>query len=276
MKRITAALLVMVAALTVTPLAMAATTTEVVTPQDVAQQAENTPPTKNWVAYHRNSGEDTFVIGPEDPPLGVGSLQLSTPTGADKITVFNYDHVGTRLADIDKISYATYRSSGNLQQVAALNIEIDYNGPDVAGGYAVLVFEPVYNTNQGAVVSSQWQKWDAYNGGNAIWWSSRAISGICAFSCYASWSAIVANNPDATIVGGFGVNQGSGNPALTTAVDALKLGYSGNAVTYDFEPYRVAQTRDDCKDDGWKQVKRADGSSFKNQGDCLQYVNTGK
>jgi len=40
--------------------------------------------------------------------------------------------------------------------------------------------------------------------------------------------------------------------------------------------FRVASAKDDCKNDGWKSVFRADGSPFKNQGDCIQYVNTGK
>jgi hypothetical protein len=31
-----------------------------------------------------------------------------------------------------------------------------------------------------------------------------------------------------------------------------------------------------CKNDGWQQLTRADGTTFKNQGDCIQYVNTGK
>ena len=31
-----------------------------------------------------------------------------------------------------------------------------------------------------------------------------------------------------------------------------------------------------CKNDGWQQLTRSDGSTFKNQGDCIQYVNTGK
>jgi len=31
-----------------------------------------------------------------------------------------------------------------------------------------------------------------------------------------------------------------------------------------------------CKKDGWMTLTRADGSRFKNQGDCIQYVNTGK
>ncbi len=31
-----------------------------------------------------------------------------------------------------------------------------------------------------------------------------------------------------------------------------------------------------CKQDGWQGFTRADGTTFKNQGDCIQYVNTGK
>jgi hypothetical protein len=31
-----------------------------------------------------------------------------------------------------------------------------------------------------------------------------------------------------------------------------------------------------CKNGGWQNYTRADGSTFKNQGDCIQYVNTGK
>ena len=35
-------------------------------------------------------------------------------------------------------------------------------------------------------------------------------------------------------------------------------------------------TADQCKKNGWQGFTRANGSSFKNQGDCIQYVNTGK
>jgi hypothetical protein len=264
-------------ALVVLPVQTAlADSTVTVTESDIARQAENTTPTKNWVLYERNDGTGAFRSGPATPPLGVGSLELVTPTGADKVYLFNYDHIGTALSDIDAIGYATYRTAGSLQQVTALNIEVDYNGPDVAGGFTTLVFEPVYNTDQGAVVDGQWQTWDAYNGGNARWWSTKNIPGDCAFDCFVTWDTIVAANPDATILGGFGVNQGSGNPALTAAVDALTIGVSGDTTTYNFEPYKVPTSKDDCKDGGWQIVKRADGSSFKNQGDCIQYVNTGK
>jgi hypothetical protein len=39
---------------------------------------------------------------------------------------------------------------------------------------------------------------------------------------------------------------------------------------------RVASAQQDCKNGGWTTVFRADGSSFKSQGDCIQYVATGK
>lgn len=38
----------------------------------------------------------------------------------------------------------------------------------------------------------------------------------------------------------------------------------------------VTTGKDECKKGGWATMTRADGSSFKNQGDCIQYVNTGR
>ncbi len=38
----------------------------------------------------------------------------------------------------------------------------------------------------------------------------------------------------------------------------------------------VATDKDQCKDNGWTTRTRADGSTFRNQGDCIQYVNTGR
>jgi hypothetical protein len=38
----------------------------------------------------------------------------------------------------------------------------------------------------------------------------------------------------------------------------------------------VATDKEDCKNGGWMTLFRANGTPFKNQGDCIQYVNTGK
>jgi hypothetical protein len=198
---------------------------------------------------------------------------MGTVLATDKTTLFNYDHVGTRLADITTLSYATYRdpsSTAPAVQLPSMNIEVDYNGPNVVGGFTSLVFEPVYNPTQGAIQSGVWQTW---NGIPGIWWSTRPINGCATPPCYQSWSEIVANNPDATILGGFGVNQGSGSGGLIAATDALSIAYKGSSWVYNFEPFRTPLTKDDCKNGGWQTLRAADGSSFKNQGQCVSYVN---
>jgi hypothetical protein len=252
--------------------ALAATSTVKVTDNDVVRQPDGTPPTNNWVLYTRNAGAGAFRTGPATPPLGAGSLELTTPTGADKVYLFNYDHVGTALSDVEALGYSTYRSAGNDQQDTAMNIEVDVNGA-APGGFTTLVFEPVYNAGQGAVVSGQWQTWDAYQGGNAIWWSSNPIPGAPNRDTFVSWNTILANNADAVIAGGFGLNQGSGNPGLTAASDALTIGHGGTTTVYNLEPLTGPPTsKDQCKNGGWQTF---DSPAFKNQGDCVSYVATG-
>jgi hypothetical protein len=272
-------LLLAVAAFTFNAVGLAAVCDRtVITEDDIVRQAENTPPTNNWVLYTRNAGSGAFISGPSTPPSGVGSLETRTPTGADKVTLFNYDHVGTPLSSVEALGYATYRAANPLDndaQLPAINVQVDVNGA-AAGGFTTLVFEPVYNTSQGAIQDNTWQTWDAYLGGQAIWWSSNPIPGAPNRDTFVTWNTILTNNPNAVIVGGFGVNQGSGNPALVASSDILSIGYGGECVTYDFEPFEVAADRESCKSGGWKTLRRADGSTFKNQGDCIQYVNTGK
>ena len=40
--------------------------------------------------------------------------------------------------------------------------------------------------------------------------------------------------------------------------------------------YEFASSKDDCKDNGWRSLVRAGFETFKNQGDCVSYVNTGR
>lgn len=218
-----------------------AASTEVVSPGDVTTQPENSPPTDQWVRYLRAAGTANFVTGPTTPPLGSGSLQFATPTTVDKAQVFNYEHIGTALSAIAAIRYSTYRTlpanPTTSRVVAALNLQVDWNGA-ATGGFTTLVYEPVNNSVspsfQPLVVTGAWQTWDAINSGNARWWSTAAINGQCAGqgTCIRTWAQIKANNPSAVITGGVGINQGSANPGVTSAVDAFTF----DQVTYDFEP----------------------------------------
>lgn len=90
--------------------------------------------------------------------------------------------------------------------------------------------------------------------------------------------------PDATIVnsatglGGVRLVAGFGAPAWNNFIgnaDAFTIGVGSNSVTYDFELFNTPTNKAQCKNGGWATFNPPAGP-FKNQGDCIQYVNTGK
>jgi hypothetical protein len=52
----------------------------------------------------------------------------------------------------------------------------------------------------------------------------------------------------------------------------LDSNWTGNAPAFSVNTYTVATTANACKNNGWRALSRADGSGFKNQGECLNYV----
>lgn len=241
------------------------------------RQAENTTPTNNWVLYTRAGTPATaaqFVGGPGTPPLGVGSYLSQLALNTEKAFLFNYDHIGTALSSITGLSYATYNNNAATVALPSINIQIDVNGGTFnAGEFRTLVYEPY---QQGPFVNTAgiWRSWDAYNGGAGLWWSTGVTS--CPQSAPCTWTALVASYPGATIFGGFGINAGSGNGGLDASTDALSIAYGGGSVTYNFEQYATPSSKESCKNGGWQTLTRADGSAFKNQGDCVSYVNNGR
>lgn len=220
-------------------------------------------------ADNRGAGSVTFTTDFGAPSgFGSGSLKLSTTDGSDKAQIVHAAPAGTLLSDVQNIGYSTYRQSpvSDPNQVAAINLVIDSNGA-AEGGYDQLVFEPVYQPGGVAAIQNDtWQTWDA--SGNAIWWSTHDINGTCANTCYTSLSDIQAANPDATVFG-YVINQGSGNPSLTSGVDAFVF----NDTTYNFELTNVPADKDQCKDGGWMSTTDTSGGAFRNQGQCVSYAN---
>jgi len=134
------------------------------------------------------------------------------------------------------------------------------------------VYEPYWN---GTVAPGVWQKWDVDAG--QMWSSSTFTDGTCAvvagaggppFYTLAGLKTICPN----AVTLAFGVNVGTFNPAYNVETDGVTF----NGTTYDFEVANEPTSKEQCKDGGWQSLTRADGSAFKNQGDCIQYVNTGK
>jgi hypothetical protein len=251
-----------------------------------------TPTTPGWFPSDtRLAGSAVFEADPGLPPLGIGSLELRTPGASDKVQRFTNQYNGTALASIDGIGYSTYRdpaATGFVAGVASLNLRLDTNGDMLPDTY--MVYEPYQDLGNAAVLTGVWQNWDAHRGGTARWWLNTGAGG-CGQATPCTWATIVASLPGATIregpncgpggatvpcPGSLGVNQGSGNAGFITNVDALYVSVSGNRTTFDFEPYAVATDKDQCKDGGWQNVRRANGTTFKNQGDCVSYTNTGR
>lgn len=242
MRRSVLGLLIAGLALVCAGVALAATHTVKVTPKNftaIFDRGDNRP-----VSSY------AFVNGPAKPPLGKGSLQLTTGDAAGKQQHLETQQQGLPIGDIDQMSYWTYRhaeSTAPPVQVVGINMEVLGANAGTPTGYATFVYEPVYNVPP-PVADNTWQSWDAYRGGNAIWWSTRTISvagvpvvcspsdssPLCVNKVYVPWSVLVAANPGATVLS-YGVNQGSGSPGLIDNTDALSIGANGDRWVYDFE-----------------------------------------
>ena len=202
--------------------------------------------TATWNTFVRGSGSSKGIAGPDTAPSGDGSLLLETPDDGTnpKINHLQRGLEGKTLSTIDHLKYSTYRqgrSTANPLQTAAMNVTIDQNGPNVTGGFATLVFEPYYQTNNAADIhEDEWQTWDAFNDGDAIWWSPQTIGSLpgsqSGTPSYVSWDQFVANAAPSAFVYAVGINQGGGNDGLFTAVDGLELGTAQKRISVDFEP----------------------------------------
>ena len=235
---------------------------EVVSESDVTRQLEDTPPTDDWVLYYRaaNVGTARFRDGPGNPPQGDGSFEMFTSVPNDKFTLFNFDYHETPVADFTELAYQTYQSSAAVPiQLPSINLTVDLTGGAfVAGDFATLVFEPVYNiARQGAIVPLEWQDWDAISDGEAIWWLTRDALVLGPRGTTFTWDAFNAAFPNATILGGIGPNQGSGGAALTASVDEFIVGVGGkHATIYDFEACESRKNgKDKCKKKGGRDAE---------------------
>jgi hypothetical protein len=229
----------------------------------------------------RPGGAVNFVVD-STAPAGNGALQLTTD--ATTAAKAQYLHAASvPLSDVTELSYYTRQISASFPEGdPSYQLLVCLGGGSGAScvGFTTLVFEPYENPGLGtpgaAVIPTVWQQWNVANG---QFWSSRtasgggscntiAGSGGAPFYTLAGLKAVCPN----AVVEGFGVNIGTFNPSYNVYTDLFDF----NGTTYDFEPYEVASNRDQCKNGGFLTLKRNDGSGFKNQGDCIQYVNTGK
>jgi hypothetical protein len=201
-----------------------------------------------------------MVTGPASPPLGVGSANLTVPTGesvgagdsaASSIVSTALD--GVSLSSLSALSYSTYDTMNNGSQYPFLQLMISYTDSIThLASSDIIFFEPPYQTpgsgngslpDQGSPAPTStpiWQSWNALKGG---WWDNNNFcspgTGVC------SLNTLIVDLPDATITTD---SNGNGGAQLTVGyadftnsydanVDAVQFGISDvSNTTYDFEP----------------------------------------
>lgn len=185
------------------------------------------------------TGDGGFVAGPGMPPIGVGSAEFSLDAAADGFILMGAVLEGsTPLADIEVLSYSTYRQAGGSVQAVTLQFNMNYDPSDENDGWqGRLVFEPYYSET---VLTGTWQTWDALTQGR--WWATGSPGNtVCTISGPCTWDQVLTAFPDAEIraeaaAGGIGLIQfkaGSGWAGFIGNVDGLHITIDGEAVTYD-------------------------------------------
>ena len=257
--------------------------TVVVTPDDLASDkaAEQANPT-SWFFYNDESDKidnslGTFVMGPESAPAGAGSAQISV-SGTQRRNLATYLFSGVALADITTLKFSTYNTSdgngGSANRSAYLNFNVDFDGRDT--WQKRLVYLPSQN---GTVEQDAWQEWDAIDGGDALWsWSGGSTWPDDYTGRYRTWDDLLEAFPNIavrTTDSWLGLRVGEPySSGYTENIDRFVFGTAAGTTVFDFEPVIGPPTsKDECKNGGWQSFN---SPSFKNQGDCIQYVNTGK
>jgi hypothetical protein len=294
MRRILGILLGSAAALATVGAASASAATVVVRPSAMdswATQARDPVGTPVPLGDPYCHGMVSFVEGPASPPLGVGSAELQTGngiTGGDcSAELRNSAYAGVKLSDLTALSYWTYDVKNNGQQFPYLELYVNNSGTGTTVDDA-LFFEPPYQApghgnatcaHQAETAMETWQEWDALSG---CWWDNNNVLGDGGTNT-SPLSDYLAAYPNATIVnsstgGGIHLVVGFASPEdqFDGNVDAFRIATASSDTTYDFEPsLPTPTTAGECKHGGWQNYADANGTPFKNQGDCVSYVATG-
>jgi hypothetical protein len=177
-------------------------------------------------------------------------LDNSVPVGSGDYSGVFYKQSslsGKLLGDVTKLSfnYTGEPTNGSPR----ISLPIDETGDGTTDFYA---FISAFHCNDGAGLVDP-----IHDSTCTIFYTGGPDSG------YPSWAAFVAAHP-------------TWHVGATPFVIADDAGLWTVSNVHLGERASQQTARDDCKKGGWKDLERADGSSFKNQGDCIQYVNTGK
>jgi len=132
------------------------------------------------VSPSQTVGSGGLVVGPDTPPLGVGSVNLNTDLLTDNFLITTSFSTALRFDTLTAFEYSSYVdvASGTASgQAVSFSIFVDYDTTDVSSSFqGSIVFEPLNQLAlQGPVVKGVWQSWDMLAG---RWWATGAPGNV--------------------------------------------------------------------------------------------------
>ena len=260
MRRIIGALGALTLAVVMALPAGAATTTVVVGGDTAA--AENDP--GGWLFNRDASTSTPYEFTNDEASLGSGSVYIEPIGGANEDDKFIAElFVLKPIADIESFSYDFLIGSGgdaSDENEFYLNVYANFGESD-----ADKFYDCRYNIVPTTGSTSDWTT-VTFDPTQTYPVTTRGSS---PHGCPASPADMDLDSPGSTIRV-FALNVGDtslNDVGLDGYLDNVVLTANGDTTIYDFAH------KDDCKKDGWAAY---DYPSFRNQGQCIKYLNTGK
>ncbi len=203
----------------------------------------------NWAIIDESGGggvaSGQFVMGPDTPPLGIGSVELRVDNSSGGIILATDQYTNTLLSAITELSYSTYRSvpTSTSALAVALGLNVDYDLTDaVTSWQGRLNYEPYHGAPANTVQPNIWQTWNPLDAtGPGRWWRSNtsvAPSTSCTQANPCTWDQVLQLWPNIGIHGPFGgivFKAGSGWTSFVGNVDNFTIGINGSSTTYNFD-----------------------------------------
>lgn len=241
-------------AMAVPALAMAASTTKVVSPSNT-QGFQFNPDVANTTPYEFTEAKQS---------IGEGSLYVEPISSTNPLAKFIASKpLGTPVSELQSVSYDfLIAGNGNAADADQFYLNVYTN---LAGSSTFYDCRYDYVPTVGSTSEFTTATFQATDTPTSI--GDRTTGGD-SFVCPATLAALPAGSTIKAVV----LNVGD-----TELTDAGLAGYLDNVVVnttagstiYDFELKQVAATtKDDCKDGGWKTFQTV----YKNQGDCVSFV----
>jgi hypothetical protein len=242
----------------------------VVTVSGNTTNVENTP--GGWMFNRDVSTSTPFVFTTSKASIGVGSLYVQ-PIGAAPANKFIAEHfMQTPIANVNSISYDFLLGAG---RPATDGIQFYMNVYATFGSSSPTKFYDCrYNVfvNLGSTASWTTVVFDPDLSYSVT--TRTGVPGVASpFPCPASpagMDALSAGSKIRAIALNVGDTSAS-DVGVHGYLDRVVVSLTGDVTTFNFDP-----DKDVCKGGGWQTMTRPDGTTFKNQGDCVSYTNTGR